>query len=183
MAAIAICKRAGCDVEAYGTVLTQGEYSKAEGGNPERVEDWCRPHHVEERRLAGRIVAVELLSNRYKVTDVNGETKKQRGDIVEWDADETDVDLNCSLPGLGKRLDAPSVAEALAAEEEALLARLADTQARRAQAEKAAADEAQEAQDAQPELATGGVVTEPVLGGVTRGQDEAHVSAKRAPKA
>lgn len=145
---MAICNRSGCDERAVGVVLTQGEtYSNELGGQAENVQDHCRPHHVEERRAAGRVVACELLKNGVTIVDVDGTDKKRRGDRIEFDADEINVDQLVDA-GLVKRLDAPSLAESLAGEEEALKQRLADVAARKKDAEKAAKAEEAEAEKA-----------------------------------
>lgn len=135
-----ICKRTGCDEQAIGTVLTQREYFE----KARNVEDGCRPHHVEDRRLAGALVACELVRNGVTVVDVDGSDKEGRGTRVELDADEVNIDMLVDH-GFLKRLDAPSLAESLAADEEALTQRLADTKVRRAEAEKAAKAEKAEA--------------------------------------
>lgn len=137
------CKRAGCDTPAVSVVLTQGDYA----AKPVKVEDHCRPHHAEERRLAGRVVACELLTTGVVMVDVDGTDRENRGDRIEWDADEIDVDTNVRA-GFVKRLDAPSLTESLAAEEELLAERLAAVKSRKAEAAKAEKAEKAEAEKA-----------------------------------
>lgn len=144
---MAKCNRSDCDRQASAYLLTQGKYAHT----PEPREDLCREHYVDERRADGAIVACETLRNGVTLRDVAGHDVDRRGDRVEFDADETNVDLLVRC-GFVKRLDGPSLAETLAKEEEAMAARLATIQARRKEADKQAkAEEAKAAKEKKAE--------------------------------
>ena len=117
---MAKCERSDCDDQATAYLLTQGKYAQT----PEPRNTLCRKHYVEDRRADGAIVACESLRNGVTLRDVSGEDVDRRGQRVEFDADETNVDLLVRC-GFVKRLDGPGLADVLAREEEALAARLA----------------------------------------------------------
>lgn len=131
------CMAAKCDNEANAFLLTQGQYSPVNGGTPEVRDTLCYTHYVEERRADGHIVACRARHSDVTLRDVSGKDVENRGDTVEFDDEETDVDLLVRC-GFVDRLDGPSLAESLAAEEEAIAARLAVIQARRKDADKQA---------------------------------------------
>ncbi len=131
------CERTDCDDQTSTYMLTQGRYAHT----PEKRETLCRKHYVEDRRGDGAIVACESLRNGVTLRDVSGGDVDRRGQRVEFDQDETNVDLLVRC-GFVKRLDGPGLAEVLAHEEEALAARLALIQSRRKDAEKQAKAEA-----------------------------------------
>jgi predicted RNA-binding protein len=138
---MAKCKHATCEADAVTYLLTQGAHSRARGGRPEKRDDECRSHYVEGRRADGKIVACELLKDGVIVRDVSGEDRENRGARIEFDTDETDVDLLVQVR-LVRLLDGPSLVDAIKAEQEALAARLKLSQDRLAAAEKQAKAEA-----------------------------------------
>ena len=146
---MAKCERSDCDDRATAYLLTQGKYAQT----PEPRDTLCRTHYVEDRRADGAIVACETLRNGVTLRDVSGGDVDQRGQRVEFDADETNVDLLVRC-GFVKRLDGPSLVDVLASEELAIAARLAHIKSRlrdaevAVKAEKAAAAKAAKAKDA-----------------------------------
>ncbi len=134
------CADTGCDNQANAFLLTQNAYAN----HNELRDTLCYTHYVEERRLDGRIVACEALKNGVTLRDVAGHDVERRGQRIEFDADETNVPLLVRC-GFVKELDAPDLAAKLAADYEALQARVAETKARLAEAQKAAKAEAREA--------------------------------------
>lgn len=128
-----VCEHPECDRKANAFLLSQNAYA----GHNELRDTLCYEHYVADRRAEGRIVACEVLKNGVTLRDVIGTDVDRRGQRVEFDADEINVPLLVQC-GFVKLLDAPSLAETLAAEEEAMAARLAAIKARRAEAEKEA---------------------------------------------
>ncbi len=143
---MAKCERSDCDDQASAYLLTQGKYAQT----PEPRDTLCRKHYVEDRRADGAIVACESLRNGVTLRDVSGADVDRRGQRVEFDQDETNVPLLVRC-GFVKRLDGPGLAEVLAAEEEALAAKLSLIQSRLKDAQKAA--KAEEAASAKAEKA------------------------------
>ena len=90
-----MCKRDGCDGDAVCVQLVRLD-------PPVRLEDWCRPHHVEERRAAAVLDTVEVTTNRALIMGVDG-SENERGARIELDHDEIDVDMLVRL-GYVKRV-------------------------------------------------------------------------------
>lgn len=86
---MAICKRDGCDEDAVGVQLVRAD-------PPAKLNDWCRPHHVDERRDAGVLVPVEVVSNRATIMGVDG-SENRRGARIELDSEEIDVGMLVDL--------------------------------------------------------------------------------------
>lgn len=91
-----ICKRDGCDDDAVTVQLVRLD-------PPERLGDWCRPHHVEERRAAGALVAAEVITNRAPIMSVDG-SENRRGALIMLDTGEIDVALLADVLGYIKVL-------------------------------------------------------------------------------
>ena len=99
-----ICKRDGCDDDAVAVQLVRLDPM-------ELLEDFCRPHHVEQRRADGVLEKVEVVTNRAPIMGVDG-SENRRGAQIELDREEIDIDMLVRL-GFVKRV-AATPAEQLA---------------------------------------------------------------------
>ncbi len=86
---MAICKRDGCDEDAVAVQLVCAD-------PPELLKNWCRPHHVEERRAAGVLVPVEVVTNRAPIMGVDG-SENRRGARIELDSEEIRIGMLVDL--------------------------------------------------------------------------------------
>ncbi len=86
---MAICKRDGCDEDAVAVQLVRADPRV-------KMADWCRPHHVEERRAAGVLVPVEVVTNRAPIMGVDG-SENRRGARIELDSEEIHIGLLVDL--------------------------------------------------------------------------------------
>lgn len=130
---MAICKRDGCGDRAVAVQLVRTEHDE---DDYRLLEDWCRPHHVDERRAAGVLVPVEV-AGKAVIMGVDG-TENQRGARIELDAEEVRIGQLVDL-GFVKLVDEDPQArlDRARAEAAALEARL--NEARQAEADAAAA--------------------------------------------
>lgn len=129
---MAICKRDGCDNDAVGVQLVRAD-------PPAKLADWCRPHHVEERRAAGVLDTVEVATNRALIMGVDGSENK-RGARIELDREEIDIDMLVDLGYVRRIVVNPEERLAqIRAESASLEAKLADL--RKMETETAAATE------------------------------------------
>lgn len=86
---MAICKRDGCENETTGVQLVRAD-------PPSVIKDWCRPHHVDERRAAGVLVPVEVTTNKATIMGVDG-SENRKGDRIELDSEEIDIQMLVDL--------------------------------------------------------------------------------------
>jgi hypothetical protein len=84
-----ICTRDDCDDDAIAVQLVRLD-------PPELRREHCRPHHVEERRAAGVLVAAEVVTNRAPIMSVDG-TENRRGAQIALDSEEIDIQLLVDL--------------------------------------------------------------------------------------
>ena len=85
---MAICKREGCDEDAVAVQLVR---TAEDEDDYRKLKDWCRPHHVEERRAAGVLVPVEVTTNRAAIVGVDG-SENRKGARIELDSEEIRID-------------------------------------------------------------------------------------------